>query len=226
MTYVMSDLHGHLAAYIAMMVKIGFAPRDTVYILGDVIDRGKSGIDLLRSMRETPGVIPFIGNHESLALPLLKAMRDGAPLEKIKKSKAYAVWEAIGGGPTAEAFNSHGRRIQSEIIEYVESFTVYDEIEVGGKKFHLSHTLPSYDPGRDVHDVTLHEFIWGEPDYEKRYDPDVTFITGHTPTDLIDPASVGKIWRGNGHIAVDCGASFEGGCLGCLCLDTMEEIYV
>ncbi len=226
MTYVMSDLHGHLAAYLAMLVKICPGPRDTVYILGDVIDRGKFGIDILLSMEGTPGIVPVIGNHESLALPILKAIRDGVPLDRIEKTRAYAVWEAIGGGPTAEAFNSHGRRIQSEIIEYVESFTVFDEIEVGGKKFHLSHTLPPYDPGRDVHDVTLHEFIWGEPDYDKRYDPDVTFITGHTPTDLIDPASAGKIWRGNGHIAVDCGASFDCGRLGCLCLDTMEDVYV
>ena len=58
-----------------------------------------------------------------------------------------------------------------------------------------------------------------------RYDPDVTFVTGHTPTGLIDPAYEGRIWQGNGHIAVDCGAAF-GGRLGCLCLDTMEEYYV
>jgi hypothetical protein len=34
MIYVMSDLHGEFAAYLAMMIKIGFSERDTVYILG------------------------------------------------------------------------------------------------------------------------------------------------------------------------------------------------
>ena len=30
----------------------------------------------------------------------------------------------------------------------------------------------------------------------------------------------------NNHIAVDCGAVFEDGRLGCICLDTMKEYYV
>ncbi len=225
MIYVMSDLHGEFAAYLAMMIKIGFSARDTVYVLGDVIDRGSGGVDLLLSMKETPGVVPLIGNHESLALPIMKAMRDGVPFDKIEKTKAYRVWEAVGGGPTAAAFSSLKKDLKRRITDYIASFGIYDEIEVSGRRFHLSHTLPPYDPGRDVHDVTFHEFIWGEPDYEKCYDPDVTFITGHTPTAFIDRKSAGKIWRGNGHVAIDCGAVFEGGRLGCICLDTMEEIY-
>ena len=50
-------------------------------------------------------------------------------------------------------------------------------------------------------------------------------MTGHTPTALIDMASRGRIWRKNGHIALDCGAVFGEG-LGCICLDTMQEFYV
>jgi len=50
-------------------------------------------------------------------------------------------------------------------------------------------------------------------------------VTGHTPTGLIDAAYNGRVWKGNNHIAIDCGAVF-GGVLGCLCLDTMEEFYV
>lgn len=42
---------------------------------------------------------------------------------------------------------------------------------------------------------------------------------------MIDPAFTGRIIRKNNHIALDCGAVFCG-TLGCLCLETMEEIYV
>ena len=56
-------------------------------------------------------------------------------------------------------------------------------------------------------------------------DPDRIIVTGHTVTSLIDKASRGRIWRGNGHIAIDCGAVYSG-VLGCLCLDTLEEFYV
>ena len=39
MTYVMSDLHGCYDKYVQMLEKIGFGDGDTLYILGDVIDR-------------------------------------------------------------------------------------------------------------------------------------------------------------------------------------------
>lgn len=35
----------------------------------------------------------------------------------------------------------------------------------------------------------------------------------------------GSIYRKNNHIAVDCGASFHGGRLAAICLDTGEEFY-
>ena len=62
-------------------------------------------------------------------------------------------------------------------------------------------------------------------DYDKVYYRDKLLVTGHTPTALIDPACAGRIWRGNGHIVVDCGAVYLG-ILGCLCLETLEEFYV
>ena len=69
------------------------------------------------------------------------------------------------------------------------------------------------------------DFLMGEPEYEICYDPKRIIVTGHTVTSLIDKASRGRIWRGNGHIAIDCGAVYSG-VLGCLCLDTLEEFYV
>ena len=54
---------------------------------------------------------------------------------------------------------------------------------------------------------------------------DKILVTGHTPTLYIDPGSKGRIWRGNGHIALDCGAGF-GLPLGCIRLDDGEEFYV
>ena len=62
------------------------------------------------------------------------------------------------------------------------------------------------------------------PDYEDIYFKDKIMVTGHTPTAFIDEAYRGRIWKGNNHIALDCGAVF-GNPLGCICLDTMEEIY-
>ena len=226
MTYVMSDIHGQSEKYNLMLEKISLCETDKLYILGDVIDGGDGGISVLLSMMKKRNIIPIIGNHEYLALPVLKAIASGVPLNEVKKTKAYRTWAINGGAVTASAFNTLNKNMQLETLEYIRSFSIYEEVEISGRKYHLSHTLPSYDPDRDIHDVSCRDFIWGEPDYEKKYDKDIIFITGHTPTDLIDPAFPGRIWQGNGHIAVDCGAMYEGGRLGCICLDTMEEYYV
>ncbi len=50
-------------------------------------------------------------------------------------------------------------------------------------------------------------------------------VTGHTPTERIDPAFTGRITQKNNYIAIDCGAAFCG-MLSCFCLETREEIYV
>lgn len=39
--YVMSDIHGEADRFHAMLEKIHFSDDDTLYILGDVIDRGR-----------------------------------------------------------------------------------------------------------------------------------------------------------------------------------------
>ncbi len=154
----------------------------------------------------------------------LKLLRNGASEEELRKKRAYCLWMLSDGEPTAAAFRALPKETQAALVEYIESFSVYAEITVDGRRFHLSHTLPDYRPGLDIHDATLREFIWGEPDYTQSYGENARFITGHTPTNVIDPAFFGKIWQGCGHIAVNCAAAW-GGRLGCLCLDTMEEIY-
>ena len=40
-TYVMSDIHGMADLFKRMLEQIGFSDEDTLYILGDMIDRGR-----------------------------------------------------------------------------------------------------------------------------------------------------------------------------------------
>ena len=50
MIYVMSDLHGEYEKYKAMLDKIQLRDEDTLFVLGDVIDRGNQGIRILLDM--------------------------------------------------------------------------------------------------------------------------------------------------------------------------------
>lgn len=226
MIYAISDIHGCYDKYIKMLDKIGFSDNDTLYVLGDVIDRGEGGIAVLRDMMNRKNIIPLIGNHESLALrPMKNIALSPATAAATQSTKAYKLWMLSDGTPTEKAFRALDYKTQKAVIDYIESFSIYNEIEVGGRKFHLSHTLPDYDPSKTIHEVSYPEFIYGEPDYDKVYDGNIFFIIGHTPTGLIDPAYKGRIYQKNNHIVIDCGAVF-GNPLGCFCLDTMEEIYI
>lgn len=48
MIYVMSDLHGDFNKFTSMLNLIKFKQEDTLYVLGDVIDRGYKGIEILQ----------------------------------------------------------------------------------------------------------------------------------------------------------------------------------
>jgi serine/threonine protein phosphatase 1 len=98
-------------------------------------------------------------------------------------------------------------------------------VEVAGNKYFLSHTIPGKEEIMKFSHCKMEDFLWGEPEYDKEYYPDKVFVTGHTPTGLIDPAYKGKIFKSNNHIAIDCGAVF-GNPLGCIRLDDLQEFYV
>lgn len=115
---------------------------------------------------------------------------------------------------------------RKKVLTYLWHSGIFVEIEVNGKNYFLSHTVPEKEVMIKSEKCDLESFILGEPDYELTYFDDKVIVTGHTPTGLIDKAYTGRIYIKNNHIAVDCGAVFENGRLGCICLDYMEEFYI
>ena len=226
MIYAMSDLHGCYDKYIKMLEKINFNNNDTLYILGDIVDRGPDGIKILLDIYNRKNVIVIQGNHDYSACRILKMFCMSSDDSEYERAKSlYAFWRIDGGKPTYEAFVALPPEEQKRILAYMNSFLIYEEITVGERKFFMSHTVPEKERMKNFETVMWQEFIAGEPEYEKQYFSDKYIITGHTPTDFIDPEFKGRIWRANNHIAIDCGAVF-GNPLGCICLDTLEEFYV
>lgn len=50
MYYVMSDLHGCYKEYQKALEMIHFNAQDTLYVLGDVVDRGPEPVKILQDM--------------------------------------------------------------------------------------------------------------------------------------------------------------------------------
>lgn len=71
MIYVMSDIHGNMRRFDSVMKQIELRPEDTLYILGDVIDRYPDGIRILRRIMAMPNVKMLLGSHEYMMLNAL-----------------------------------------------------------------------------------------------------------------------------------------------------------
>ena len=80
-TYVISDVHGHLDCFEAILEKINLQPDDRLYIFGDVIDRGFRGIEILKRVMDMPNAEMLLGNHEFMMLNAL-----GEPYDGIRRS--------------------------------------------------------------------------------------------------------------------------------------------
>ena len=64
--YCLSDVHGKRDVFHRMLEKIQFSEADTLFIIGDVVDRGPFGIELLEETMERPNIIMMLGNHEMM----------------------------------------------------------------------------------------------------------------------------------------------------------------
>ena len=69
--YCVTDIHGDLDKLERKMELIRFSDADHLYIIGDVIDRGVMGVDILRWIMVAPNMTMLLGNHEQMCLDTL-----------------------------------------------------------------------------------------------------------------------------------------------------------
>ena len=232
MIYCMADIHGNYEGYLEMLKKIRLQDSDTLYVLGDVVDRGNGSMKILQDMMLRYNVIPLLGNHEYMAVQclgfLMKEITEDT-LENLEEGilQGLLEWQRVGGQETIAEFQKLSYEEKLDILDYLEEFSLYEEIAVKGREYVLVHAgLDGFSPDKPLDEYGLHELIFNKPDYSKEYFVDRYLVTGHTPTRMIDGNSMPDyIYKGNHHIAIDCGSGY-GGRLGAICLDTGEEFYV
>ena len=61
-SYVIADIHGEYDLFMELLDKIGLHDWDTLYILGDVVDRGPNPVKTLLKLMEMPNVVLFHKN--------------------------------------------------------------------------------------------------------------------------------------------------------------------
>jgi len=230
MFYVMSDIHGNYEKYMQVFDGIGLRDNDTLYVLGDVIDRGEYPIRILQDMMYRVNVVPLVGNHEYMALEVLKALlkieSENFPGFDEELLLIMQLWMAIGGKTTLDEFVGLSQADRESILEYLDEFRLYEEVTCNGKDYILVHAgFANFRENKALDEYELHELVWQPIDYETKYFGDKYIVTGHVPTMSIEDNNFdSKIYRVNNHIAIDCGCVF-GGRLAVLCLNDGREFY-
>ena len=196
--------------------KIKFSYEDELYILGDVIDRGPKSIECIKWIMEQDNVLTILGNHE---LMFYDNVIHNAP----------AFFNTV-----TQVRESMSEDEVEKIMSWIENMPEMKIITVVGKKFFLNHT-------QVISDEYLKEDLTDRmfPSYSKYKDyynlevKDIISVHGHIPTLQMrvwnKQEKSNCIWKNktNTIIDIDCGAGYpkEGGCLGCLRLNDMEEFY-
>ena len=231
MIYAVSNLHGEHNLFKQLLQKINFSEHDTLYVLGDIVDKGPASMELLLDMMTYPNIIPLLGNHDLEAGALLPLLSK-EPLTNLKGHAFVlaATWELKNGGSsTLEGFQALSEEDRKRVLSYIDRFEFYAEVSAGGNEYVLTHAgIQNYAPDRPLSDYMVDDLIRGVTNYDEPvFYGNKYLVTGHIPTHwiLANPRP-GFIYRTNNHIAIHCGVNFAGGRLGAICLDTGEEFYV
>lgn len=246
-TYVMADIHGQYDMFMELLQKIDFKDEDTLYVLGDILDRGSNPIKTILKLMEMPNAICLLGNHEYMAQECLSSFLlqmntyENLPKLNIAMMNNFTTWQSEGGQTTIDELCKLGHEERQDVLDFLKELSICEEISAGGKDYLLVHAgLGSIEPGMDIdeyinkHGITdfigMKEFdgidCCGTEHSSGLATDDLFIVSGHIPTQNIEGnTNPGYIFRHGNHIAIDCGACFPGGRLAALCLETGQEYY-
>ena len=119
-TYAIGDLHGCHAEFVALLEKLRFNPaRDTLWLVGDLINRGPGSLECLREVRALgSSARSVLGNHD---FHLLVVARGGG---KLKKNDTLG---DILGAPDREVLLDW---LQSQPLSVFENSTLGREVQM------------------------------------------------------------------------------------------------
>lgn len=226
MHYVTADLHGEYDRYRAMLEKTGFSEADTLYILGDIVDRGGvGGVDILLDVMERPNVVVLLGNHETMCLKAI---------DQPDNQRAVLHWRRNGGQATFNGLSRLLPRKRAQVLDFLRALPDHLDLEVDGRRFHLVHAFPA---------DNTYDRVWLRPGPEavSPFQDGRTVVAGHTPVcELWDYGEAElerylgsledghlRIFHGQGYIDLDCACGYPipQRRMACLRLEDMAEFY-
>jgi len=209
-SYVIGDTHGCLLTLRHLVENIiSFSKSDTLYLLGDYIDRGPLSAQLLDYLiylvDDGYSIFPLRGNHEQLML------------DAVNSSLHFPLWIQNMGNSTIESykkmygvnfsFPENIPNMHLSFLRKLDFFTIVD------RKFILVHGGINYSSENPFADSTA--MLWTRADtVPENFMPGYTIIHGHTPTSL--QTLMEKISEKESRlIPLDTGCVYKGKLSGC-----------
>ncbi len=236
MVYVTSDLHGcAIDVLVSLLQKVNFSDDDFLYILGDVIDRGLYGAELLFWITQQGNMELVLGNHEAtlLACSFVFEEANDETIDSLSLEKMQLIenWVQNGGTPTIAGFRKLLRRDPESvegILDYLRDCPLYEVVRLKDHTFILVHAgIENFSPSKALDGYNPDEFLMARPSLETVYfqDNKTTVVFGHTPTGIMDSSCSGKAIRTEDWICIDTGVAL-GNAPMLLRLNDLKEFYL
>lgn len=186
--YIASDIHGNMAAYKAMIEYMEGQGDYTLYFLGDAIDRGADGFQIMKELLSRGDIFYFKGNHEDLFVHAAFEMADIAlemncsKKELVKQFGSVSalmnygmdmpLYKANGGEPTFKDWIKEG--CQMHWIYQLNRLPVFGQY----KNIDMCHA------GCSRHDWEINNVeaaLWDRTHFSEPWFKDRILVHGHTP---------------------------------------------
>lgn len=248
MHYVISDIHGCYSEFLQMLNLIEFKDEDTLYILGDVIDRGKEPIKILQYIKNKSNIKLILGNHEVMMLDFYKEKEKNANSRSYYERKQD--WEQNGGKITIEQLSKLSKDEFISTINYIKNLKYFEIVEVNKEMYLLVHAgiypYAENNIKKLLESQTENDLIWIRNEFfTSEYKYPFKIIFGHTPVpniykklyiydlmlkrlskkNIIEKYEKNKIIYFNNKIGIDGGCVY-GLYLTCLRLEDGKEFFV
>lgn len=225
MRYAISDIHGCRKTFNALLKSINFTKKDTLYILGDFVDRGAdvSGLvdDIIFMQRHGYDIVCLKGNHEEFLF------------DSVHNTLGMMQWLQNGGAATLESYDALS--MEENWVDKIPSshWEFYNKLLpiVVLKDYVLVHAGLDFTKDDPITETSDMMKLWMRPKHFE-YDGSKVggryLVTGHT---IQKRDFIRDLAKNKKHIFIDNGCVFtshynpsyeEYGTLCCLNLDTRE----
>lgn len=185
-TYCFTDIHGMLKLWIK--IKEYCDETDKIYFLGDAIDRGEDGLEIMRDLLLDKRVIYLKGNHEEMFEEIAPDFIEGRFSIYANLIKENQALKAI------KDFSRLGSFEQDWIIKKIKSLPTKKIItNESGQKILLSHSGTSFNYTKDEilsFSKETDRWLWDREHFLKNWNKNKKYdnwyiVHGHTPVQMI-----------------------------------------